>query len=152
MNDLTHTQPRPLAKLLGVSAAASLLLFSVAMGGPLSATVDLPSLVFVGGLTAAILVGTHGFSGVFQSIRTLGFGGTKDDQELAIAFFMHAGGVAVCAGVMGSLLGYVQMLRNLSDPNTIGPAAAVALLTTLYGVATSIAAFSAAFGVSLQRG
>lgn len=36
-------------------------------------------------------------------------------------------------GLIGTLIGLVQMLGNLSDPSTIGPAMAVALLTTFYG-------------------
>ncbi|MBF0461184.1 MAG: MotA/TolQ/ExbB proton channel family protein [Magnetococcales bacterium] len=36
-------------------------------------------------------------------------------------------------GLIGTLIGLVQMLANMSDPNTIGPAMAVALITALYG-------------------
>ena len=36
-------------------------------------------------------------------------------------------------GMIGTLIGLVQMLANMSDPSSIGPAMAVALLTTLYG-------------------
>ncbi len=36
-------------------------------------------------------------------------------------------------GMLGTLIGLVQMLQNLSDPSSIGPAMAVALLTTFYG-------------------
>ena len=36
-------------------------------------------------------------------------------------------------GMIGTLIGLVNMLKNLSDFNTIGPNMAVALLTTLYG-------------------
>ena len=36
-------------------------------------------------------------------------------------------------GLIGTLIGLVQMLSNMSDPKSIGPAMAVALLTTLYG-------------------
>ncbi len=36
-------------------------------------------------------------------------------------------------GLIGTLVGLVQMLGNLEDPKTIGPAMAVALLTTFYG-------------------
>jgi len=36
-------------------------------------------------------------------------------------------------GMIGPLIGLVQMLDKLSDPATIGPAMAVALLTTFYG-------------------
>ena len=37
-------------------------------------------------------------------------------------------------GMMGTLIGLVQMLRQLSNPETIGPSMAVALLTTFYGM------------------
>ena len=36
-------------------------------------------------------------------------------------------------GMIGTLIGLVQMLANLADPSTIGPAMSVALITTLYG-------------------
>ena len=36
-------------------------------------------------------------------------------------------------GMIGTLIGLVQMLATLDDPSTIGPKMAVALLTTLYG-------------------
>ena len=40
---------------------------------------------------------------------------------------------AVQLGLIGTLLGLVQMLGNLSDPASIGPSMALALLTTFYG-------------------
>ena len=40
---------------------------------------------------------------------------------------------APAMGLIGTLIGLVQMLQNMSDPSTIGPAMAVALLTTFYG-------------------
>jgi chemotaxis protein MotA len=36
-------------------------------------------------------------------------------------------------GMIGTLIGLVLMLNNLTDPATLGPSMAVALLTTLYG-------------------
>lgn len=36
-------------------------------------------------------------------------------------------------GMIGTLVGLVGMLQNMSDPKAIGPAMAIALLTTLYG-------------------
>jgi chemotaxis protein MotA len=41
--------------------------------------------------------------------------------------------IAPAMGMVGTLIGLVQMLGNMSDPASIGPAMAVALLTTLYG-------------------
>jgi len=37
-------------------------------------------------------------------------------------------------GMLGTLIGLVLMLRSLSDPSAIGPAMALALVTTFYGV------------------
>ena len=41
--------------------------------------------------------------------------------------------IAPAMGMIGTLIGLVVMLGNMSDPKAIGPAMAVALLTTLYG-------------------
>jgi chemotaxis protein MotA len=41
---------------------------------------------------------------------------------------------APAMGMMGTLIGLVQMLQQMDDPSSIGPAMAVALLTTFYGV------------------
>ena len=35
--------------------------------------------------------------------------------------------------MIGTLVGLVQLLANMDDPSAIGPAMAIALLTTLYG-------------------
>ena len=43
------------------------------------------------------------------------------------------GSYAPAMGMIGTLIGLVQMLQNMSDPAAIGPAMAVALLTTFYG-------------------
>jgi chemotaxis protein MotA len=41
--------------------------------------------------------------------------------------------VAPAMGMIGTLVGLVAMLANMDDPKSIGPAMAIALLTTLYG-------------------
>jgi chemotaxis protein MotA len=43
------------------------------------------------------------------------------------------GDAAPAFGMIGTLIGLVQMLASMDDPASIGPAMAVALLTTLYG-------------------
>ncbi len=43
------------------------------------------------------------------------------------------GTISPAMGMVGTLIGLVQMLQNMSDPSSIGPAMAVALLTTFYG-------------------
>ncbi len=57
----------------------------------------------------------------------------SDRQKLSSQIFTASGDVAPAMGMIGTLIGLVQMLSNMDDPKTIGPAMAVALLTTLYG-------------------
>jgi len=43
------------------------------------------------------------------------------------------GTYAPAMGMVGTLIGLVQMLQSMSDPSSIGPAMAVAIITTFYG-------------------
>lgn len=51
----------------------------------------------------------------------------------SIRVFQRAAEVAPAMGLIGTLIGLVHMLTNLNEPSTIGPAMAMALLTTFYG-------------------
>lgn len=54
-------------------------------------------------------------------------------NKSSTAIFEAWGDFAPAMGMIGTLVGLVQMLANMGDPKSIGPAMAVALLTTLYG-------------------
>nr|WP_257605973.1 flagellar motor protein PomA [Ferrimonas balearica] len=58
---------------------------------------------------------------------------TAERHAAGIDIFRKLGEVAPAMGMIGTLIGLVAMLNNMDDPKTIGPAMAVALLTTLYG-------------------
>ncbi|MBQ0757173.1 flagellar motor protein PomA [Amphritea sp.] len=58
---------------------------------------------------------------------------TTERHEYGSDIFKAIGDVGPGMGMIGTLVGLVQMLSNMSDPKSIGPAMAVALLTTLYG-------------------
>ena len=62
-------------------------------------------------------------------------------QMTGIRMFKSVASAAPAMGMIGTLIGLVQMLANMDDPKSIGPAMAVALLTTLYGaiIANAIA-------------
>ena len=49
------------------------------------------------------------------------------------SILLAIGATAPAMGMIGTLIGLVQMLQTMSDPSSIGPAMAVALLTTFYG-------------------
>lgn len=50
-----------------------------------------------------------------------------------IGFWETLGSLGPAWGMIGTLVGLVNMLYNMDDPGNIGPAMAVALITTLYG-------------------
>ena len=54
-------------------------------------------------------------------------------RELMPRFFMTAGTYAPAFGMVGTLIGLIQMLQNLNDPTQIGAGMATALVTTFYG-------------------
>lgn len=58
---------------------------------------------------------------------------TLERHRWGAKVFSALGDVAPAMGMIGTLIGLVQMLSNMDDPKSIGPAMAVALLTTLYG-------------------
>jgi chemotaxis protein MotA len=55
-------------------------------------------------------------------------------HQLCAEIFVSMGNFAPAMGLLGTLIGLVQMLQQMDDPSKIGPAMAVALLTTFYGV------------------
>lgn len=62
-------------------------------------------------------------------------------QNTGVQMFKSIAEAAPAMGMIGTLIGLVQMLANMDDPKSIGPAMAIALLTTLYGaiIANAIA-------------
>ena len=50
-----------------------------------------------------------------------------------ITFWKNIASAGPAWGMIGTLLGLINMLKNLSDPDSIGPNMSVALVTTLYG-------------------
>ena len=58
-------------------------------------------------------------------------------HKVGIAVFESAGGFAPTMGIVGTVMGLVMVLGNLTDPEHLAHAIAVAFLATLYGVATA---------------
>ena len=58
---------------------------------------------------------------------------TKKNLDTGVGIFEGMGSYAPAFGMIGTLIGLVQMLANLDDPSSIGPKMAVAMITTFYG-------------------
>lgn len=78
---------------------------------------------------------------------------TAQRHDIGISIFKSLGDVAPAMGMIGTLVGLVAMLGNMDDPKSIGPAMAVALLTTLYGaVIANMVALPVAEKLALRKG
>ncbi|HEX7037794.1 MAG TPA: flagellar motor protein PomA [Pseudomonadales bacterium] len=187
-----------LATLLGLLGSFGVVIWAMAMGGPISMYVDGPSvlIVFVGTLfivlmkfslgqfLGAVNVAVKAFSfrmpkpeDVIEEVVALADAARKggllslEGREVSSPFLSkgiqllvdghdaevvrnllrkdlhqtlqrHEGGAKIftamgevgpAMGMIGTLVGLVVMLGNMDDPKSIGPAMAIALLTTLYG-------------------
>jgi chemotaxis protein MotA len=58
-------------------------------------------------------------------------------HERGISIFEIAGGYAPTMGIVGTVMGLVHVLGNMSTPDALAPAIAVAFIATLYGISTA---------------
>jgi len=58
----------------------------------------------------------------------------KAEDKVAAKFFTAMGGYAPTVGIIGTVVGLIHVLENLSDPGSLGPLIAGAFVATLWGV------------------
>jgi len=75
----------------------------------------------------------------------------KERHEQGADVFTKFGEYAPALGLIGTLIGLVQMLGTMEDPSSIGPAMAVALLTTFYGAILANVVFNPIAGKLQNR-
>ena len=126
--------------IAAVLSAMGLLLFAMFTGSSPVIFIDVASVLLVPVVCTAMLVATFGWATAGAAMRdglSSLFGSTdlSTDPERAqrVAMVANSGiNFSFIAGLVGGLVGLIQMLQNLSDPSAIGPAMAVALLTAFY--------------------
>lgn len=70
---------------------------------------------------------------VIEAVMEQDIDSMVERHEVGHGIFQALGSYAPAFGMIGTLIGLIQMLRSLDDPSAIGMGMAVALLTTLYG-------------------
>ncbi|TVZ40136.1 chemotaxis protein MotA [Alteromonadaceae bacterium 2753L.S.0a.02] len=70
---------------------------------------------------------------VVKTLLSIDKNKATERHSIGSSIFSAMADVAPAMGMIGTLIGLVAMLANMDDPKAIGPAMAVALLTTLYG-------------------
>ena len=115
--------------------------------------IDLPSIFVVLGV---ILSGTLWSFPVDRTIQAFFDACSIEvvDEERAkqgYKVFQSMAEYALGGGILGTVIGLVKMLKDMSDPTAIGPAMAVALLTIFYGVLLSEAIFKSMANSCLEK-
>ena len=70
---------------------------------------------------------------VIRTVLEMDFENMVQRHEANISVMAYFADIGPAMGMIGTLIGLVAMLLNMSDPSAIGPAMAVALITTFYG-------------------
>ena len=108
-----------------ISASASILIF-----------VDGLCLLLVVGCTISFTLACHPPQQVLQALRAAMAsqvsGPTESARHMAVLTTIRS--IALASGLLGTLIGAVMILARLKEIESVGPALAIALLTTLYGV------------------
>lgn len=61
----------------------------------------------------------------------------EEEATVAAKVWETAGGFAPTVGIIGAVLGLIQVMQNLSDPSKLGAGIAVAFVATVYGVGSA---------------
>lgn len=129
------------AGISGIGAAASLLLVTIALGGPPEHFANIPSAIVVIGVVLGLQLMMHGARGLGDNLRAfrvfvVNVSPASLDREAPAnlrSMVVHL----YAAGVIGMTIGLVQMLSNMDDPSQVAPALAVSMLTVFYAAVLS---------------
>jgi chemotaxis protein MotA len=61
----------------------------------------------------------------------------EEHDEVPAKVFEAAGGYAPTVGILGAVLGLIQIMQNMTDPSKLGAGIAVAFVATIYGVGSA---------------
>ena len=117
-------------RIIGLVITLALILLAM---GDVTTFIDIPSALFVIGLTVGGLI----FSGAgIPNMFSASFSVDATNEELLAAAraWAQARSYLLASGFLDTLIGAVIMLKNMDDPAAIGPEVALALLTVLYGL------------------
>ena len=119
---------------LGILLAALLVAVAMVLQGGLGAFFDGLTLLFVCGVSLCVTLGMHGPLALRTALAAGLRGTAQDDQLVAHAAVLGTlRHTLLAAGAVGMLIGLVLLLMQLDDPDHLGPAVAVALLSLFYG-------------------
>ena len=90
---------------------------------------------------ACMLISDGAEESIITETLTIEIDAMKERHFIVQDVFTKMNAYAPAFGMIGTLIGLVQMLANLADPSSVGPAMGVALLTTFYGAVLAFMIF-----------
>jgi chemotaxis protein MotA len=127
---LTTATPEPMDAARGMMTLADM----VRRHGPLALQDQLPQFKSDPFLHRAMsLVVDAAPQDEIEAVMAADADASAQRMQRSASILRRAAEVAPAMGLIGTLIGLVQMLGSLDEPSKIGPAMALALLTTLYG-------------------
>ena len=124
------------SRLLGIALTVSVLVAAASINGVVGSFLYLPALLFVAGVVVSGLWASFGLRHVRAAFTCVLAGKPPADAlhaERFRAIFLRGQRLAWSAGLLGALIGTINMLSMLGDPNQIGPCVALSMLSILYG-------------------
>ncbi len=140
---------------MGWLLAASMVHMAILAGGSVALFINAPSAILVLGVSYFVGIAAHGWRDFNCSIKALLYAYRKRVPSSLGMIHIHIirsmRVYVVLSGLLGFLVGLVQMLNNLDDPSKIGPALAVAILTVFYSVLLILLVFQPALSFLESR-
>ena len=100
---------------------------------------------------ACMLISDGAEESIISDTLTIEIDAMKERHFIVQDVFTKMNAYAPAFGMIGTLIGLVQMLANLADPSSVGPAMGVALLTTFYGAVLAFMIFGPIAGKLKSR-
>jgi len=127
-------------RLVGAAVLFAIVFLMLLLGGKPNNFIDLPSVIFIfAAIFGGILI-SFSFSQIFDACNAALQGPSAPcvsawQRKTRAAVFTRLHALAWGSGIIATIIGFIMMLSDLSDPYGMGPGLAVSLLTILYGAA-----------------
>lgn len=127
---------RRLGRVLSILVLCMLLVWIMASANSISAFNDIPSLLFISIISTAMLVFTNQWTDYIRAIK-IAMGAieftTKELKASRNAIDLSIKTI-YAAGIIGTIVGWVQLVILMSDPKSMTLGMAVGILTLLYAL------------------
>lgn len=122
---------------IGIAVFLAFIVSTTMIDGSFAAFFDAPSLVVILGLSLSMLLASGLFKDFLRGFKVI----TSKENIFSLIELkktLRATNLYICllltSGFLGSLIGIVSMLSQISDIHAVGPSVAIALLTFLYSI------------------